>query len=111
MRLAGVGYRARRHALLEVGDEQALADAGAAAGMARAIAGAGGQGRLGRAAPGRAPGGWAFQYANPHYPDLDDTAVVVMAMHRAQALKPDGYAQAIDRGREWVAGLQSHNGG
>ena len=28
------------------------------------------------------PGGWAFQYANPHYPDLDDTAVVVMAMDR-----------------------------
>ena len=31
------------------------------------------------------PGGWAFQYANPHYPDLDDTAVVVMAMDRAQS--------------------------
>ncbi len=31
------------------------------------------------------PGGWAFQYANPHYPDVDDTAVVVMAMDRAQA--------------------------
>ena len=30
------------------------------------------------------PGGWAFQYANPHYPDLDDTAVVVMAMDRAR---------------------------
>ena len=28
------------------------------------------------------PGGWAFQYANPHYPDLDDTAVVAMAMDR-----------------------------
>ena len=32
------------------------------------------------------PGGWAFQYANPHYPDLDDTAVVVMALDRAQNL-------------------------
>src|SRR5262249_8382392 len=30
------------------------------------------------------PGGWAFQYANPHYPDTDDTAVVVMAMDRAE---------------------------
>src|SRR5207253_10670006 len=29
------------------------------------------------------PGGWAFQYANPHYPDVDDTAVVAMAMDRA----------------------------
>ena len=32
------------------------------------------------------PGGWAFQYANPHYPDLDDTAVVVMAMDRARPI-------------------------
>ena len=30
------------------------------------------------------PGGWAFQYRNDHYPDLDDTAVVVMAMDRAR---------------------------
>ena len=30
------------------------------------------------------PGGWAFQYRNAHYPDLDDTAVVVMAMDRAR---------------------------
>ena len=30
------------------------------------------------------PGGWAFQYNNAHYPDLDDTAVVVMALDRAQ---------------------------
>src|SRR5262249_15541177 len=35
------------------------------------------------ARPGVRPGGWAFQYANPHYVDLDDTAVVGMAMDRA----------------------------
>ncbi|MFI4974055.1 MAG: squalene--hopene cyclase [Caulobacterales bacterium] len=59
------------------------------------------------------PGGWAFQYANPHYPDLDDTAVVVMAMDRARHRAPTqgAYDQAIDRGREWVEGLQSRNGG
>jgi squalene-hopene/tetraprenyl-beta-curcumene cyclase len=58
------------------------------------------------------PGGWAFQYANPHYPDLDDTAVVVMAMDRAQGLLGSTEFQpAIDRGREWVCGLQSRNGG
>jgi squalene-hopene/tetraprenyl-beta-curcumene cyclase len=61
------------------------------------------------------PGGWAFQYANPHYPDLDDTAVVVMAMDRfarggAQRREPD-FHEAIRRGREWVLGLQSTNGG
>jgi squalene-hopene/tetraprenyl-beta-curcumene cyclase len=57
------------------------------------------------------PGGWAFQYANPHYPDLDDTAVVVMAMDRAAAKGGEDYRTAIARGREWVEGLQSRNGG
>ncbi|MGG6496251.1 UNVERIFIED_CONTAM: squalene--hopene cyclase, partial [Bacteroidetes bacterium 56_B9] len=62
--------------------------------------------------PGVRPGGWAFQYANPHYPDLDDTAVVVMAMDRArnQGLA-NGYDEAIARGREWLLGLQSRDGG
>jgi len=59
------------------------------------------------------PGGWAFQYANPHYPDLDDTAVVVMAMDRARAPPGSGpdYGEAIARGRAWIEGLQSRNGG
>jgi squalene-hopene/tetraprenyl-beta-curcumene cyclase len=59
------------------------------------------------------PGGWAFQYRNDYYPDLDDTAVVVMAMDRARALAggSQDYGPAIDRGREWVEGLQSANGG
>ncbi len=62
--------------------------------------------------PQARPGGWAFQYANPHYPDLDDTAVVVMAMDRAQRVLGDHRFQAaIERGREWVIGLQSANGG
>ncbi len=62
--------------------------------------------------PGVRPGGWAFQYNNAHYPDLDDTAVVVMAMDRARRM--DGstkYDEAIARGREWVVGLQSIDGG
>jgi len=62
--------------------------------------------------PQVAPGGWAFQYANPHYPDLDDTAVIVMAMARAQK---DGdtrpYDAAIERARAWIEGLQSGDGG
>ncbi|HTR57628.1 MAG TPA: squalene--hopene cyclase [Casimicrobiaceae bacterium] len=61
------------------------------------------------------PGGWAFQYANPHYPDLDDTAAVVMAMERFARTRrargePD-FSQAILRAREWAIGLQSRNGG
>ncbi len=62
--------------------------------------------------PSVRPGGWAFQYANPHYPDLDDTAVVVMAMDRARRIGAgDRYDHAIARGVEWVKGLQSRNGG
>jgi len=58
--------------------------------------------------PGLRPGGWAFQYENPDYPDVDDTAVVAMAMHRAD---PDRYAMNIARACEWMAGMQSRNGG
>ena len=58
------------------------------------------------------PGGWAFQYANPHYPDVDDTAVVAMAMDR-HAEPPAGAisTRAIARAREWIVGMQSENGG
>jgi squalene-hopene/tetraprenyl-beta-curcumene cyclase len=60
------------------------------------------------------PGGWAFQYANPHYPDVDDTAVVVLALDRAA--RQTGQAdprtpQAIARATEWVLGMQSKGGG
>ncbi len=63
--------------------------------------------------PDTRPGGWAFQYANAYFPDLDDTAVVVLAMDRARGRLPvdTGYDQAIDRGREWVEGMTSANGG
>src|SRR6202000_224207 len=75
-----------------------------------------------REKPDVRPGGWAFQYRNDHYPDLDDTAVVVMAMDRAQkrglissdgapAARGGGYDTAIARGAEWVEGLQSRGGG
>jgi squalene-hopene/tetraprenyl-beta-curcumene cyclase len=58
------------------------------------------------------PGGWAFQYRNDYYPDLDDTAVVVMAMDRAakSGISPQ-YKNEIARGAEWVDGLQSRDGG
>lgn len=62
--------------------------------------------------PNVRPGGWAFQYANPHYPDVDDTAVVVMAMDRADKLtNSSAYRESIARAREWVVGMQSSDGG
>jgi squalene-hopene/tetraprenyl-beta-curcumene cyclase len=59
------------------------------------------------------PGGWAFQYHNAHYPDLDDTAAVVLALDRTRKDPEAGFDfdEAITRGREWIAGLQSQNGG
>ena len=58
------------------------------------------------------PGGWAFQYNNAYYPDLDDTAVVVMAMDRARKQSGSNeYDTAIARGREWIEGMQSRDGG
>jgi len=54
------------------------------------------------------PGGWAFQYENPDYPDLDDTAAVALALDRFDSAR---YRRAIDRAAEWVVGMQSRNGG
>ena len=58
--------------------------------------------------PGLEPGGWAFEYRNEHYPDTDDSSVVVMALDRT---RPEGADEAIRRGAAWVAGMQSSNGG
>jgi squalene-hopene/tetraprenyl-beta-curcumene cyclase len=62
--------------------------------------------------PDLRPGGWAFQYANPHYPDVDDTAVVAMAMDRMQKVSgSQDYAASLARATEWIVGMQSRNGG
>jgi len=62
--------------------------------------------------PGLRPGGWAFQYANAYYPDVDDTAVVASAMDRLTAgAREKPYAERIARAREWIVGMQSKDGG
>ena len=53
-------------------------------------------------------GGWAFQYKNDWYPDLDDTAVCAWAMHRFDR---ERYARPIERAADWLIGMQSRNGG
>jgi squalene-hopene/tetraprenyl-beta-curcumene cyclase len=58
--------------------------------------------------PGLRPGGWAFQYNNPYYPDVDDTAVVGLLLHRNG---DPAHAESIERAREWVIGMQSSDGG
>lgn len=58
--------------------------------------------------PELAGGGWAFQFANPHYPDVDDTAVVAFAMADSTI---DGLEESIARATRWIEGMQSKNGG
>jgi squalene-hopene/tetraprenyl-beta-curcumene cyclase len=56
--------------------------------------------------PGLAPGGWAFEYENDIYPDIDDAAVIALALREL------GVGEgAIDRSLDWVVGMQSGNGG
>jgi squalene-hopene/tetraprenyl-beta-curcumene cyclase len=103
------------HALLEVGGSDCEQRARSSLEWLRPLQVRDKIGDWGASRPAVRPGGWAFQYANPHYPDLDDTAVVVMAMDRASGSIGDGlhdtYREAIDRGQEWILGLQSSNGG
>ncbi len=53
-------------------------------------------------------GGWAFQFANPHYPDVDDTAVVAFAMAESGI---DNLDESIHRATRWIVGMQASNGG
>jgi squalene-hopene/tetraprenyl-beta-curcumene cyclase len=104
------------HALMESGDETAAADVrrGLKWLLPRQVLDV--KGDWAGRRPDVRPGGWAFQYANPHYPDLDDTAMVVMALDRmrkqvpARDLPTKEYENAIGRAREWIEGLLSRNG-
>jgi len=53
-------------------------------------------------------GGWAFQFENPHYPDVDDTAVVAFAMADSNLPELD---KSIHTATRWIVDMQSKNGG
>jgi len=100
------------HALLETGGETAVAAAKRGLEWLKGRQVLDVAGDWADEKPDVRPGGWAFQYNNAHYPDLDDTAVVVMALDRAaQEHGAEGYGEAIARGVEWTVGLQSRDGG
>ncbi len=60
-------------------------------------------------APHAQCGGWAFQYANPHYPDLDDTGMVAALLQVAGA--GERYQREINQALDWLVALQSDDGG
>lgn len=99
------------HALLETGTPDALEAARRGLEWLRPLQIVDLHGDWAERRPGLRPGGWAFQYANAHYPDVDDTAAVAMAMHRYDGLLPEpGFQDAVERAREWVLGMQCRGG-
>ncbi|WP_435973136.1 squalene--hopene cyclase [Streptomyces sp. Qhu_M48] len=60
--------------------------------------------------PGLPPGGWAFEFHNDNYPDIDDTAEVVLALRRVRHPDPARVEAAVARGARWTLGMQSRNG-
>ncbi|MBI4457100.1 MAG: squalene--hopene cyclase [Acidobacteria bacterium] len=57
------------------------------------------------------PGGWAFQFRNDFYPDVDDTAFVLMALRPVAYPNKPGLEQAIGRGLAWLISMQNQDGG
>jgi squalene-hopene/tetraprenyl-beta-curcumene cyclase len=61
--------------------------------------------------PDLSPGGWAFEFANEYYPDIDDTAMVLLALLHAKASDPEKQVRAERRAINWLLGMQSADGG
>ncbi len=61
--------------------------------------------------PQLAPGGWSFEFANLNYPDLDDTAEVVLALRGVELPEREERDAAIERGVSWALGMQCRDGG
>jgi squalene-hopene/tetraprenyl-beta-curcumene cyclase len=57
------------------------------------------------------PGGWAFEFVNTQYPDVDDSAVVLSALHRLSSNQTRGLENATQRGMDWLLSMQSNSGG
>ncbi len=62
-------------------------------------------------ASGVEPGGWSFEFENDLYPDTDDAAEVLIAIARTKLPDENRKRAALERGRRWLVGMQSANGG
>jgi len=61
--------------------------------------------------PGAQPGGWAFQFENEYYPDVDDSSVVLMSLRKIRLPDEEAKTRALARGLNWVLALQGSDGG
>jgi squalene-hopene/tetraprenyl-beta-curcumene cyclase len=57
------------------------------------------------------PGGWAFEFLNDWYPDVDDSGFVMMALKGIDFKERAQFDDAVKRGINWCLGMQSKNGG
>jgi squalene-hopene/tetraprenyl-beta-curcumene cyclase len=57
------------------------------------------------------PGGWAFEFRNDWYPDVDDTAFVLMALQRVNYPDRERMRTAMRKGMAWLLSMQNHDGG
>jgi squalene-hopene/tetraprenyl-beta-curcumene cyclase len=62
-------------------------------------------------APAAEPGGWYFQFENELYPDVDDSAVVLMALSKLKMPRAAELPDSIRRGMNWVVAMQCSDGG
>ncbi len=61
--------------------------------------------------PKTEPSGWAFEFTNAHYPDIDDTAMVLLGLSRAQASDASAQRSTERRALRWILDMQSSDGG
>jgi squalene-hopene/tetraprenyl-beta-curcumene cyclase len=61
--------------------------------------------------PNVEPSGWAFEFRNEFYPDVDDTGMVLLALKRAHASDPGAHGAAVARSIEWLLAMQCRDGG
>ncbi len=61
--------------------------------------------------PNLTPSGWAFEFANEFYPDIDDTAMVLLTLLHAKSSDPEKQARVEKRAVQWLLGMQSSDGG
>lgn len=61
--------------------------------------------------PNTEPSGWAFEYSNEFYPDIDDTAMVMLALAQARSSNPNAQEACHRRALEWLFAMQSADGG